>query len=232
MRRTSTTITAVIGALSIIAGIGFVVAEHPAGASAGSNGSTTPTAEPGRRVSTIGDSIMAGYGLDSDADAWPAMLARADHLDVTNLACSGAGFVVDGDCGDDFAGLVSQAVAVHPSIVVLQSSDNDLGQDPAAIDTATRQAVDQLHAALPHARIVGFSTLWDQPGDVPDEVAQSSTSLRRAVEADGGRFVDLGQPLVGHVDLLQADSEHPTVAGQRVLTRVVERALRRARVPL
>ncbi|MCJ1713633.1 SGNH/GDSL hydrolase family protein [Curtobacterium sp. VKM Ac-2922] len=232
MQRTGTMIAVVVAGLAVVAGIGYVAVEHPTRASAGATATATTTPPRGTRVVTIGDSIMAGYGLDSAADAWPAMLGRVDHLRVTNLGCSGGGFVAVGDCDTDFAGLVAQAEAAHPAIVIVQSSDNDLGQDAATIESATAATVAQLHAALPSARIVGLSTLWGQPGDVPDEVAQSSASLQRAVQAAHGTFVDVGQPLAGHADLLQSDSEHPTVAGQRVLTRVIQHDLRRAGVAI
>lgn len=169
-------------------------------------------------VVTIGDSIMAGYGLDdASTGAWPALLGAQTGLAVTNDSCSGAGFIAVGDCDTDFDGLVSTAVAAHPAVVVIQSSDNDFAADPTALAEATTDTVATIHALLPDAEIVGLSTLWDQPGTVPDEVAESSADLQRAVNAVGGSFVDIGQPIAGHADLLQDDSEHPTDAGQQAL---------------
>jgi lysophospholipase L1-like esterase len=232
MRRVGTAIAAtVIGVCVVAAGIAYVAVERPAWASVGVT--ATPSAPPtGTSVVTIGDSIMAGYGLDSASDAWPALLARAGHLEVTNLGCSSGGFVAVGSCGSDYAGLIDQAVAADPAIVVVQSSDNDFTESAASIDTATRRTMHAVRAALPKAEIIGLSTLWDQPGAVPDEVQETSASLRRAVTAVHGTFVDIGQPLAGHEALLQSDSEHPTVAGQHALLRAVLRNVRRAGVAL
>ncbi|PZF62291.1 lipolytic protein G-D-S-L family [Curtobacterium sp. MCBD17_034] len=181
--------------------------------------STAPSAANPTRphIVTIGDSIMAGYGLASPDQAWPALEAADEHVDVTNLACSGAGFVRVGDCGTDFNGLVGQAVAAHPDLVVIQASDNDQGQSAAAIARGAWRTVARIHGALPDARIVGLSTLWNQPGPADPVVAESSDALQAAVTAAGGTFVDVGQPLAGQPQLLQGDSEHPTVEGQRVL---------------
>jgi len=227
-------------AVSTIGVVGWHAASgHAAAASTERVSSASPTASPtptptlppftvDSDVVTIGDSIMAGYGLDDAADAWPTLLGQQTGAEVANDSCSGAGFVSVGDCGTDFAGLVQRAVTAKPELVVVQSSDNDFGSDPTAVAQATQQTVSQIHQALPDATIVGFSTMWDQPGDVPAEVAQTSTALQQAVTSVGGTYIDVGQPLAGHADWLQADSEHPTVAGQQVLAATFRADLERA----
>lgn len=180
-------------------------------------------------VVTIGDSIMSGHGLSSESKAWPALLRYSGGTGtVTNLACSGAGFVQAGACGTDYDALVDRAVAADPTLVVIQSSDNDLGESAADIRQATEQTVEHIRTALPDAEIVGFSTLWDQPGAVPAEVSQSSDDLRSAVALVGGTFIDVGQPIAGTPGLLQSDNEHPTDAGQTVLALAFAADLHRA----
>lgn len=194
-----------------------------AGASRGAGESAT--------VVTIGDSIMAGFGLDPSA-AWPELLGRQRDVSVVNLGCSGGGFLAIGECGTDFAGLVDQAAALHPAVILIQSSDNDDGQDADALRAATTQTLDALHAAAPGAVIVGLNTLWDQPSEQPRTIEDSTTALRDAVSAVGGTFLDVGQPLSGAADLLQDDSEHPTAEGQRVLVQVIADGLDRAGIVL
>ncbi|WIB01224.1 SGNH/GDSL hydrolase family protein [Curtobacterium sp. MCBA15_012] len=225
-------------AVSVLGVVGWHAASgHVAAASAERIASASPTASPtptlapftiDSDVVVIGDSIMAGYGLDDAADAWPAVLGQQTGAQVANDSCSGAGFVSVGDCGTDFAGLVPRAVTAKPELVVVQSSDNDFDSDPTTVAQATQQTVAQIHQAMPGATIVGLSTLWDQPGDVPAEVAQTSSALQQAVTSVGGTFIDVGQPLAGHADWLQADSEHPTVAGQQVLAATFRADLERA----
>jgi len=177
----------------------------------------------GGLVVTIGDSIMAGLGLDSD-QAWPALLARDTGADIMNLSCSGAGFTIAGDCGDDYSGLVGQAIALQPDTVIVQSSDNDADASEDEIDEATHAAIDQLRAALPDAHLIGIGTLWHLDWDEPDAITWSSDALQSAVDADGGVFVSLGQPLRGRPELLQWDGEHPNAQGQIVLRDAVEAA--------
>ncbi len=194
-------------------------------------GDTASVAAPPVIV-TIGDSIMAGYGLDDPDQAWPALLGASTGATVVNLGCSGGGFIAEGECGGDFASLIPSAVAASPDVVIIQSSDNDYGYDPADIEVATRQTVDELRSALPNAQIVGFSTLWDQPETVPDDILSGSASLQDAVASVGGIGLDLGQPIAGQPDLLQDDDEHPTALGQQVLADVIRSTLGDAGIAL
>lgn len=186
----------------------------------------------GRVVVTIGDSIMAGYGLD-DGEDWPTQLSSRASVGVDNLACSGAGFVTVGSCGSSFAGLIPQAVKDAPMIVIVQGSDNDVGQSDADIEAATEKTVDALHRALPKAQLIGLSTLWDPDEDEPQEITETSAAVKRAVTAVHGTYVDIGQPLREDPStLLQDDHEHPTVAGQHKLLVVIRKELARAGHPL
>lgn len=201
----------------------------PASAASAPTPTPLPTVAP--VVVSIGDSIMAGYGLEQGQD-WPTLMGRHSGVGVTNLACSGAGFIAVGACGTDFAGLVDSATQVAPTIVIVEGSDNDADQTDTAIESATTATVTAIHDAIPNALIVGLSTLWDPSGDEPHEIAASSDAVRQAVTAVGGVYVDIGQPLQGGSGLLQADDEHPTAAGQKVLLQAVTAALARAGVDI
>lgn len=183
------------------------------------------------RVTTIGDSIMAGLGLSS-SENWPALLAAQNNIRVTNLACSGAGFIAIGNCGTDFAGLISQAVSAKPNIIIIESSSNDLGEADSDIATATTKTLQQLHQALPRTVIIGLSTIWNEQPSVPHEVVSSSAALESAVEAVGGVYFDIGQPLLGHAEWMQDDDVHPTADGQTKIAAVVHAALTNAGFPL
>lgn len=205
-------------------------AKGPATSGATGGAGTATAASNPVRIVTIGDSIMAGYGLDP-AEAWPALLASHESATVTNLGCSGAGFVSVGDCDVPFAGLIQAAAAADPAIVIIQSSDNDDGEDDA-LAGATMSTLVALRDALPHARIVGLSTLWNQPWEEPDEVRAGTSALRDAVTAVGGTFVDIGQPLADDPGLLQFDDEHPTAAGQETLREAITSAIAAAGLEL
>lgn len=176
------------------------------------------------RVVTIGDSLMSGFGLQPE-QAWPALLASRAHLSLTNLACPGGGFVVSGDCGVTFSGFIPAVVALQPQLIVIESSSNDFWEDGDEIRTDITDTVDALHQAVPDARIVGLSTIWNDDPDVPDDTAVTSDALRDAVNAVGGTFIDVGQPLAHHPEWMQDDDVHPTARGQRAIEQTVMSAL-------
>lgn len=174
------------------------------------------------RVAVIGDSIESGLGLDP-SEAWPALVAASRDWRLDNLSVPGAGFVAQGSDGHDFSGQVDAAIASGAQLVLIGASDNDLGSDDSAVDAAMQTAVDRLHTALPHARIVGFSVLTGQDEDT--DLAPFDRSLQKTVEAVGGTWLDLGQPYRGQAGLVQDDDEHPTLPGQQAIAAVVESKL-------
>lgn len=176
-------------------------------------------------VVTIGDSIMKGHGLQAD-QAWPALLAQRDGWRLDNLACDGAGFLAignDADCGETFAGLVAKAEELHPRTVIVEGSSNDFGQDNDSLSSETLSQLQQLRTALPNAQIIGLSTVWGDTA-VPAQLADVDAQVRDAVQAVGGTFVSVGQPLSGHPEWMQSDDVHPTAAGQRALAAAVQAA--------
>lgn len=167
---------------------------------------------------------MSGFGLNL-GQAWPTLLAKEEHLTLTNLACGGMGFVVAGDCGTPYSGLIPAVAALQPQVVIVQSSSNDFGEDPDEVRAATIATIDQMHQAAPDAQIVGLSTIWNDDSDLPDEVASTSGDLQEAITLIGGTFVDVGQPLAGHPRWMQDDDVHPTARGQEAIARVIREKL-------
>jgi len=190
---------------------------------------STSTNPPPLRVVTLGDSLMSGAGL-SIGQAWPDLMESREHLDLTNLGCGGMGFVVPGECGTPYAGLAPAIAALQPQLLIVQSSSNDFWQDPDEIRFATASTIDQLRQAAPDARIVGLSTIWNDDPDVPDDTAVTSDALHDAIDAIGGTYIDLGQPLVRHPEWLQDDDVHPTPRGQKAIEQTVVSALQDAHV--
>lgn len=175
------------------------------------------------RVVAIGDSIMEGHGLASD-EAWLADLAISSAWNFTNLASDGSGFVTRGNDRDTFADQAVVAAKLHPDVIIVSASSNDLGTSDTTIDNSTMSVIQRLHAALPSAKIIAVSAIWGDT-DVPSQLAAINAAMHKAAVLADGSYIDVGQPLAGRPDLMQADDVHPTAAGQRVLAASVSQAL-------
>jgi acyl-CoA thioesterase-1 len=184
---------------------------------------------PALKVLTIGDSIMNGFRL-SAGQAWPSLVAINDGFTVTNDACDGAGVVAIGaydECDSTFGGVISSAAALDPDIVIFEGSSNDFGEDNADLVAATTADLQAIRTEFPKAEIVGLSTLWGFD-DPPDQLADVNAQVKQAVTEVGGTFVDIGQPMFDHPELMQWDDVHPDADGQAVLATTIEAAIQPA----
>lgn len=178
------------------------------------------------RVLAIGDSVMKGFGL-SPASAWPELLAGNNGWDLTSLACDGAGFLTVGserECDDTFLGVAEAADTVDPDLIIIEGSSNDYGQPDAELAAATTKTLALLRAKYPDARIIGLSAVWTDT--LPDDQVEAiNAQVSSAVAAVGGSYFDIGQPLSGHPEIMQADDVHPTAAGQLILADSIQAAM-------
>jgi acyl-CoA thioesterase I len=175
-------------------------------------------------VVAIGDSIMEGHGL-RPGQSWAGLLAKQHGWRFTNLASDGSGFLKVGTKGDTFADQVRAAVKLNPSVILLAGSSNDLGESNPALAKETTATIASIRAALPDVKIVAVSAIWGATS-APAQLKDIDGQVESAVTAVGGKYVDIGQPLAGHPELMQSDTVHPTAAGQRVLADSIVAAFR------
>ena len=212
------------GAASVGAGAADKSAVTPSPAATRS--AIPPAAVAPMQVLTIGDSIMKGYGV-SPADAWPELISAANGWDLTNVACDGAGFVDLGnpaECGDTLVDIVRSAATLHPDLIIIEGSSNDLEHPNSELLAATTSALTILRSEFPNAEIIGLSAIWPTT-DPPAQLADINSQVQQAVTAVGGHYLDIGQPLVAHPKLMQDDGIHPTAAGQVVLATAIQTAI-------
>jgi acyl-CoA thioesterase-1 len=97
-------------------------------------------------------------------------------------------------------------------MIIVSGSSNDVGENNTALSDSTVTALTLLRAEFPNAQIIGLSAVW---GDTaPRPTRPDRCPVTHAVEQVGGTFLDIGQPLRGHPELMQADDIHPTAETQ------------------
>jgi lysophospholipase L1-like esterase len=64
------------------------------------------------------------------------------------------------------------------------------------------------------------SPLYDK-NKAPEGLVQIGDEIREKVEAVGGLYIDLGQPLYNRPELISDDGAHPNDAGHALIARVM-----------
>lgn len=201
-----------------LAGCSSVVTARPVAADGTAVAAPAEHSKP--QVVAIGDSIAFGKGVRPD-QAWPALVAAQHGWTLTDLAVSGSGFVKPGWNGDTYREQVATALGLHPDYILIAATRNDRTQDAALVASSADELLGELRDTFPRARIIGITTVWgaDTP---PPTVATVDGIVERAVTGVGGTFLDIGYPLAGHPELVQADGIHPNAAGERAVAKVIE----------
>lgn len=184
--------------------------------------SSPQTSASSPRVAVIGDSIESGLGLIPD-QAWPELVATKEDWNVSNYSASGSGYVAIGADGVTFEKQVTDAINDKAQIVLIGASDNDLGTDITRVEAAMKSTIAQLREGLPSAKIIGYNALSGHATD--SELAGLDAAVQQDVKAEGGLWINIGEPYRRIAGLVQGDNEHPTAAGQQVIARLMELAL-------
>ena len=227
----------------VLAGVGFAFAKVSSDRAANEKlaASYTPpppmyTSQASQKpltVAFIGDSYTAGSGV-KPSEAWPALLGATRGWKVVNVARGGTGylksFTTGGQvaCGNDvcpnYLGMVPDAAAASPDVVIVSGGRNDgtkLTADLQQNITATYSAI---RKGLPAAKIIGLSPIL-AADDTPSSFPEFKPAVKAAVEAVGGTYVDLGSVFGGHPELIGPDGVHPNGAGQKMLADAVAKHL-------
>lgn len=237
--------TILILAAALIVGIVLAVLLWPRAASQPQpTGAPMPTASPSTSPATppsstepqvavfIGDSYTVGSGTSLSGTGFPAMLGELRDWEVVNLAIAGTGYATARDeswCPPagclDYAGVIPGAVAHDPDVVIVSGGRNDLGRNSTAeLEAPVADFYTELRAALPDARIVVTSPIWDDPPP-PRALLELSDIVQREAARVGAEYLDLGDPLEGRPELIAPDGLHPNEEGLRVIAERIHELL-------
>ncbi|QOD43399.1 SGNH/GDSL hydrolase family protein [Clavibacter zhangzhiyongii] len=196
----------------------------------GSSASAAPTTERLTAV-YLGDSYTAGAGSTKPSEMFATVVSAREQWTTVNLGRGGTGYGATAGkeaCGLDYCPtyreMIPEAVAADPDVVIVSGGRNDRDVDAALLEQVEATYAD-LRSALPDARIVATSPLWDDDPTVPADFDRLGDTIRAAAERAGGVYLDIGQPLLGHPELLSPDGVHPNDAGHRAIGESIDAAL-------
>jgi capsular exopolysaccharide synthesis family protein len=176
----------------------------------------------------IGDSLVSGEG--GGGTKWTSLVSSGMSWNEVNLGRGGTGYVTSSDvngCGlnycPTFVEMADAAIAEKPDIVVISGGEND---GTNSVSTAANTLFANLKKGLPNAQIIVLSPLW-KATVYPDALKQASAEIKAAAQANGVRYVAVGNPLEGHPEWFTADGVHPNADGYKKLAAAILSAIKK-----
>lgn len=202
--------------------------KSPQASASGSGGaSTTATTKKARsalRIAFLGDNWTNGAGVGHKAEkSFPALVAKGLHVKDTVAASDGAGYAKHGPDGKAYGDLVSKIVAAKPDIVVVTGGRNDVSDDQATLTSDAKDLFAALKSQLPAAKLVAVAPFWGD-SDQPSDLAKVDAAVKAGVQAAGGTYLDLADPLHNHSDWM-ADSANPDEHGEKAIAEALRSQL-------
>ncbi|WP_248747539.1 arylesterase [Pseudomonas sp. MWU12-2037] len=166
-------------------------------------------------VLIVGDSISAGFGLDTRV-GWVALLEK--RLKTEGFADQVVNASISGDTSAGGQARLPALLAEHkPQVVVLELGGNDglRGQQPAQLKQNLASMIDKSQATGAKVLLLGMQ--------IPPNYGQRYTQAFAKVygELAEEKHVALVpfflEGIGGHPELMQADGIHPAPAGQGML---------------
>ena len=176
---------------------------------------TLSAAPPEKTLICFGDSITAGYGLDSVNQSYPSDLehllaARGYHYRVVNQG-------IAGNTTKDAVARVNSIVALHPDVVLVEFGGND-GLRGLSLEI-TKKNLDAVLTTLQAAHIrillVGITL---PPNYGPDYVKSFNAVFHDAATKHHLPFMPMLYDGVYQVPgTIQSDGIHPTAKGSQLI---------------
>jgi lysophospholipase L1-like esterase len=184
----------------------------------GSADGGTPT------VAFLGDDWTVGSGASTKAKRWTSLVSKALDLHEVNLGVEGAGYAQKVADDGSYSGQVAGAVKADPDVVVVSGGRNDAYLTPATVKADATELFADLHAKLPRARIVAVAPFWGDSA-FPAPLTAIAKTIRTAVTAAGGTYLDIADPIRGHPEDM-SDAADPDDSGYAAVAKAVEPELR------
>ncbi|OZD78700.1 hypothetical protein CH260_02530 [Rhodococcus sp. 05-2256-B2] len=177
-------------------------------------------------VAFLGDSYSKGIGASSNGQRWTTLVSAAMGWSELNLAEGGSGYTTT-YLGQktDYAIKLDVVAAAQPDIVVVSGGRNDYEAGTASVTGAVASSLfAAIKAAAPNTEVLVTSPIWDAtepPADFPTLI----DGVKAATASAEARYLDIGEPLADHPDMIDPDGLHPNNEGHQIIASAVVSAL-------
>lgn len=173
-------------------------------------------------VAFLGDSYSKGIGASTNGKRWTTLVSAAMGWSELNLAEGGSGYTTS-YLGQktDYAIKLDVIAAAQPDIVVVSGGRNDYEAGTAGVTGAVAVSLfEAVKAAAPNTKVIVTSPIWDST-EPPADFATLIDGVKAATAKAEARYLDIGEPLADHPDMMDPDGLHPNDAGHRTIAGAV-----------
>ncbi|MDR6909271.1 lysophospholipase L1-like esterase [Rhodococcus fascians] len=177
-------------------------------------------------VAFLGDSYSKGIGASSNGQRWTTLVSAAMGWSELNLAEGGSGYTTT-YLGQktDYAIKLDVVAAAQPDIVVVSGGRNDYEAGTASVTGAVASSLfSAIEAAAPNTELIVTSPIWDST-EPPADFATLIDGVKAATASAEARYLDIGETLADHPDMIDPDGLHPNNGGHQIIASAVVSAL-------
>jgi acyl-CoA thioesterase I len=178
-----------------------------------------------KRIVILGDSLAAGYGLDTE-DAFPALIQEKIQRAGLNYAVVNAG--VSGDTTAGGLRRIAWLLRQPLDILILELGGNDglRGISPEQTEKNLRAILNKVREKYPSAHIILAG--MQMPANMgPEYVAKFREIFTRVAKEEKTALIPfLLEGVGGKAELNQSDRIHPTAEGHRIVAENVWKTLK------
>jgi acyl-CoA thioesterase I len=176
-------------------------------------------------VAFLGDSYAAGAGATRASSGWTDRVSHHLGWVEKNFSAYAASYSTLGEPGEtSYRARIHALVATHPQIVVVSGGRADVHVGATQFRSDVRATLVGIHAGLPKAKIIVVSPTWGN-SPAPAKLTALKAIVRAEARRAGADYLDIGEPMAGHKDLMAADGWQPNDAGHAAIAAAVEKAL-------
>jgi lysophospholipase L1-like esterase len=188
-----------------------------------------------RLAAFIGDSYSAGAGSTLEERRFTTRVSVAEGWQEENEAFGGTGYASSATengavaCGQAvcpaYPDVIERVAKLKPDVVVVSGGRNDVPTEDGKVRSSVSAFFVDLRKALPDTTIYVTSPVWDYTTP-PAKLGQIAGWVKAAAKGVNATYLDIGEPLQGHRNLVASDGVHPNDAGHAALATAIEKALR------
>ena len=110
-------------------------------------------------------------------------------------------------------------------MIIVSGGVNDLGASRVTMVDFVDRTLAELRSAFPEAQIVAVGGIFYTGDERPAALQYLNDQVARMATEVGGTYIDIGEPLLGHPELMAPDGLHPNAEGHALIAQLTERAM-------